>query len=154
MKILCFSDSHGHSSAMEEAIALHDDARHIVFLGDGENDIEYIKAIFPDREYHIVAGNCDRHTDAPMSDTFTLDGIKIFFTHSHYMHGVGELVRQAKICDASIALCGHTHIAFCDYTDGVYIMNPGSVAVSRDKGNSYGLIELLPTGILTSIVRI
>ena len=48
---------------------------------------------------------------------------------------------------ADILLYGHTHIAFTDYDDGLYIMNPGSCGRPREGLPSYGIIDITKAGV-------
>ena len=60
MKALVFSDSHGKSSYIRDAIELHKSNTDIViFLGDGIKDIERVKNDYPQIAFFIVKGNCD-----------------------------------------------------------------------------------------------
>ena len=154
MRILVISDSHGSLRNIEKVIEAQPDAKHIIFLGDGEKDIEEASYIYDDRIYHIVKGNCDFLSDRKSSDIVTIGGTKIYFTHGHYMGDVGKLVETAKANGAKIALSGHTHIAYTNYIDGVHVMNPGSITVPRDQSRgSYGVIDITAGGIITFTVR-
>lgn len=154
MKILCFSDSHGCFSDMEKIIAERSDASDIIFSGDGIEDIEYLEALFPDKRFYPVAGNCDRRADAPSARKITLNGVGIFITHGHYMHSVYDIVKAARENGAKIAVCGHTHVAEERCIEGIYLLNPGSISRPRDLSRSYGLIEIVPEGIITRIARV
>lgn len=154
MRILVISDSHGSLRNIEKAIEAQPDAKHVIFLGDGQNDIEEASYIYDDRIYHIVKGNCDYFSDEKTSDTITINGVKIFFTHGNFMRDVENLVQSAKRENAKIALYGHTHIAYTNYIDGVYVMNPGSITKPRDQmRGSYGIIDITDGGIITFTVR-
>lgn len=155
MKSLVFSDSHGRMNNMETALELHPDAKHIFFLGDGEDDIDTLSILYPDKIFHSVSGNCDFLSRKKQFDVAVIEGIKIFFTHGHYMRDTSDLVTKAKEFGATVALSGHTHIACTNYIDGVYIMNPGSVSRPRDQFRaSFGILDIRSNGILTSIARI
>lgn len=154
MRILVISDSHGSLRNIEKAIEAQPDAKNIIFLGDGASEIEEASYIYDDRIFHIVRGNCDFLSSESSSKTVTINGTKIFFTHGQYMRDVGNLVKAAKQENAKIALCGHTHIAYTNYIDGVYVMNPGSITMPRDLSRgSYGVIDIVDGGIITFVVR-
>ena len=59
MRILVFSDSHGSTYRMREAISLHTEADIIIHLGDGERDIDLLKEEIGNRKVVQVCGNCD-----------------------------------------------------------------------------------------------
>ena len=157
MRIIVISDSHGKRSSVDFALQAHPDARHVFFLGDNVRDIEAVKEFYTDRIFHIVNGNCDGDTFYPTTDICTLEGVKILFTHGHY-HNVkyttSLLQNAAEKAGAKIALYGHTHIAKNEYLDGLYLINPGSIAHSREGGNSYAVIAITPQGIMPIIIKL
>lgn len=72
-------------------------------------------------------------------------------SHGHLFgvkSGIGGMRAEALSNGCDIMLYGHTHEAFTDYADGLYVMNPGSV-----KNGNYGIIEIISGGILTSIAE-
>lgn len=153
MKILVFSDSHGQSALMEQAISRHPDCELLLFLGDGLRDAEVVFDKFPRLPRLLVAGNCDSFAFSPWNDyaaeaSFSANGTTIFFTHGHLYHVKSTLVlarRKAIEKGASLLLFGHTHrgeiLHFeAEGEDGkpLTAMNPGSI---RD--GSYGVVRLL-----------
>ncbi len=157
MRIVVISDSHGHGSIVDRIIRREKDAGVIVFLGDVTTDIEDFTYEYTDKKFYIVSGNCDRFSNFPYSTTAEIDGIKIFITHGHTLgvkSGLGGLIQAAKQQDCQIALFGHTHAPITKYDDGLYIVNPGSCARSRDGNNSYAVIDIRDNGILPNIIRI
>ena len=156
MKIIVLSDSHGNYHALSKVIKeFHADL--YIHLGDGEHELNTFCRANPDKQIYHVCGNCDF---ASLSDDELLispdDKNVIFAVHGHN-HGVKysleTLKKTALSKGANIALFGHTHSRYCEYDNGLYILNPGSVSLPRD-GNkpSFGIIELLPNGILTNII--
>lgn len=148
------SDSHGSLSSIEKAIEQQPDAKHIIFLGDGENDIENATYIYDDRIFHIVCGNCDFSSTKPIHQLLTLGGKRIFICHGHTFgvkSSYERLIQSARAEKADIVLFGHTHTAYTEYRDGLYIMNPGTV--SRSSSSSYGFIDITDSGIMTVIVH-
>ena len=131
MKLLVFSDSHGMPLYMRETLEKHRDVDAVIFLGDGQNDFQMMRALFPNIAFYSVRGNCDLGcADMPVREILDLDGAKIFCTHGH--------------------LC-HTHEALETYDDGLYILNPGSCSGFRA---TCGLVDISPAGILTNILHI
>lgn len=47
MKLLVFSDSHGMPLYMRETLEKHRDVDAVIFLGDGQNDFQMMRALFP-----------------------------------------------------------------------------------------------------------
>lgn len=156
MKIIVLSDSHGNYRAISNVISDFN-ADLYIHLGDGERELDKFCLSFPDKQIYYVKGNCDF---ASLSNDELLispdDKNVIFAVHGHN-HGVKYSLEQLKITarkkGANIALFGHTHSRYSEYDNGLYLLNPGSVSLPRD-GNkpSFGIIELLPNGIITNIV--
>ena len=77
-----------------------------------------------------VPGNCDgRRPDLPDERRFTLEGCKILMTHGHTYHvkaGPGAAIRAARETGARLLCFGHTHEAFCEFQNGLWIVNPGA----------------------------
>ncbi len=157
MRVVVISDSHGHGNIVDRIIRRESKAEVIIFLGDITNDIEDFTYEYTDKKFYIVSGNCDMFSSFPYSMVANVGGINIFITHGHTLGVKGStaaLATAARQSDCKIALYGHTHISNIKYEDGLYIVNPGSCARSRDKGNSYAVIDIRDNGILPSIVRI
>ncbi len=144
MKLCVFSDSHGYTRKMLQAIR-HEQPDMLVFLGDGSRDFDAVRSAFPHLPALDVRGNCDTISDSPLFLVFTVQGVKIFMTHGHrygvkYDPDFDELCSAAKKAEAGIALFGHTHQAYCRIRDEVLLLNPGSVG-ERGK-TSYAVIQI------------
>ncbi|MBQ4313030.1 MAG: metallophosphoesterase [Clostridia bacterium] len=157
MRIMVVSDTHGKWSALYRAIMSQPQAEVIIHLGDGEDDLEKLRFEFPGKMMVNVAGNCDWGSSRSYFDTMKIEGKKIFFTHGH-LHdvkwGLDKLIASASKEGADICLFGHTHIPYTQYRDGMYIMNPGSLGHPRDYAPSYGIIDIVQGGVVTSIVNL
>ncbi len=146
MRLLVMSDSHGRKNMLLEAMELHPEADAVIFLGDGERDIEFVKNYFPDKKIYAVCGNCDFNSELP---TFLLEkfgGRTVFVTHGHcesVKYSLAVLKEKARNCAASIALYGHTHVPDTTYDDGIFIVNPGSIAVGK-----YAMLDITDKGIM------
>lgn len=152
MRILVVSDSHRNIFKLFMAIEEQPEAKHIIFLGDGEDDIEQAEKRYPERIFHKVKGNCDLYSDLPLEKAVTLEGYKILFTHGHsYMvkYGNTSMISAAHSAKADICLYGHTHVPYTSYDDGLYIMNPGSIGQG-----SYGIIDLTPSGAMCNTLEV
>lgn len=157
MRIIVLSDSHGAKYAAEEVLELQKSAKDVIFLGDGLRDIEAIENFYPDHRFYKVAGNCDFSSGAKNADLIEIGDRKIFYTHGHLFHvkyGLYELKAAARQRGADIVLYGHTHEAFTDYDDGLYIMNPGSLSAQGSGRNEYGFIDITPAGIVTCTAKL
>lgn len=157
MRIVVISDSHGRGSIVDRIIRRENGAEAIIFLGDITSDIEDLTYEYTDKKFYIVSGNCDMFSAFPYTTVADISGVKIFITHGHTLgvkSGTATLAAAARQSNCKIALYGHTHIPNIKYEDGLYVVNPGSCARSRDGGNSYAVIDIRENGILPSIVRI
>ena len=65
MRLLVLSDSHGRKNLLLKAVELHPEANAVIFLGDGERDIEFLKEIYPELKLYAVCGNCDFNSANP-----------------------------------------------------------------------------------------
>ena len=159
MKCLVFSDTHGSTAVMRKALIMHPDAKVVFFLGDGLEDAERMAALYTDKAFIAVRGNCD-HTSLFMDreilkvDSITLDGVKIVLTHGDLYcvkYSTGVIKGLARREGADIVLFGHTHYPFEQYISDAekpfYLFNPGSAS---GVGASYGIIDITPKGILLS----
>lgn len=163
MKIIVFSDSHGDSESIRKALSIHRNADVAIFLGDGLTDFLQLKQQFPLTAFMAVRGNGDigyMLSDVPLSDSVTLEGMRIFFCHGHtyaVKSGTGVITAMARAKEADIALFGHTHVPVAQYLpeeDGkkaLYLVNPGSIgARALNRTHSYALIEIRGNGVLIS----
>lgn len=157
MRIAVISDSHGHGSIVDRIIRREREADIIIFLGDVTGDIEDFTYEYSDKKFYIVSGNCDVFSNFPYTTVAQIGDVNVFITHGHTLGvkgGTAALAAAARQSNCKIALYGHTHVSNIKYEDGLYIVNPGSCARSRDGGNSYAVIDIRDNGILPSIIRI
>lgn len=155
MRIVVISDSHGRSDIVEKILYAQIKAQHVFFLGDCVSDIEDYKYMFPNMNFHIVAGNCDFYSTYPTTSLDIVAGKKILSTHGHTFYvkgGEGPLYENAKKNGYDIVLYGHTHVSKVLYADGIYIVNPGSCSQGRDGRQSYAVIDIEPNGMLPNII--
>ena len=144
MKILIVSDTHGSFYEMKKVIDAHRPIDVLIHCGDVCDDL---KAVLGKTDYQVkaVQGNCDRPGAYPQELIFELAHHRVFLVHGH-LHGVknsaGKLISKAMEHDCDIAMYGHTHIPEAVMEDGVYVLNPGSIAQpkTRDGRPSYALM--------------
>lgn len=148
MRLLVFSDSHGMTGKMRDAILLHPEADKVVHLGDCERDVETIRYLLGGRELIQVCGNCDFSPSSPESAIIGAEGADVFCTHGHLegvKYGTARLADKAHNLGARIVLYGHTHIPVTDYVNGIYLFNPGTARLGQ-----YGVIDITRRGISCS----
>ncbi len=142
MKLLVFSDSHHCLRPMLEAVEAQSPDM-VLHLGDLLRDAEALAAACPDLPVIYVPGNCDGWTNEPPIRLLTIAGRRILMGHGHLWQvkqGIGSALAAARGGKADILLFGHTHRALCDFTDGLWLMNPG--AIGSGGIMTYGVIVL------------
>lgn len=158
MRLLVVSDSHKKASVLDRIIRKEQTAKEIFFLGDVTEDIEDLVYEYSDRNFHIVAGNCDYFSCYKSFDFDVINNIKILYCHGHTFYvksgDKGVLKKFAAENGCKIALYGHTHVADIEYDNGLYVVNPGSCSCSREGPESYAVIDILDSGILPQIIKL
>ncbi len=154
MRAVVISDSHGDYSNVQRILLSQSKAEIVFFCGDGIAEIEDLKNSFPEKMFVCVKGNCDWGKQIKTTEFFTMNNKKIMLTHGH-LYQVKFTYRNAidtareNGCD--ILLFGHTHTAYTDYIDDLYIMNPGS---AHGYFGTYGILDITDKGIVTNIVHL
>ncbi len=166
MKLVVFSDSHGHNDRMRSVIRMQKNADAFLHLGDGAPDF-----LFLCEEASVtgfaVRGNCDlcsTHRRLEKTMTLTFEGVRLFLTHGDGYQvnwSTVPLSLAAKEAACLVALYGHTHIAENRYLPPMdendrplYLFNPGSISKPRDGAPSYGVIELNMGQVLLNTVKL
>lgn len=154
MRVLVVSDTHRDLAALREAILRQPQAEVVIHLGDGEEEAQEMKQIFPEKMFLQVRGNCDWCSSLPAEGMQVLKGKRIFYTHGYTYnvnYGMYDVVSAARGLKADVLLFGHTHVPVAEFQDGLYIMNPGSLHGSQ---GTYGILDITPAGVVTNIVKI
>jgi putative phosphoesterase len=159
MKILVFSDIHGNTMRMTDAIRIHLEhggVDRVFFLGDGLNDANAVMKKFPDIPFDAVSGNCDEFFLSYIDREFlekealvTAGGLRFLLIHGHNHFVKTQRQYAANYAiqkKADVLLYGHTHVANEEYfTVGekrVCAFNPGSVGVRIDGCYHYGILTI------------
>ena len=161
MKLLVFSDAHGHSEGMRFALSRHPDAGGALFLGDGIGDFMALRSHYPALFFQGVLGNCDLFGRVGFreEETVPVCGTKILMMHGHrygVKSGIGAAVAHAAKEGADVLLYGHTHIPAEEnvpLSDGWYLLaaNPGSVGRQYDGVCHYGILTVTERDVLFSV---
>lgn len=147
MKLVVFSDSHGRYSALEAVLAAHPDAELYIHLGDGYEQATRLRQSHPTLPIVAVRGNCDRLVTDSDTKLYTVGGKRILCTHGHRFgvkQGLAALRQEARRQNADLVLFGHTHRPFCEETEGILYLNPGSAGSTS--GIKFALVEIDETG--------
>lgn len=141
MQIVLASDTHGRNEKLTSLEQEYPQASLYLHTGDwGGNPVDYPHWIG-------VKGNCDAAGyDLPWTRIVEAAGHKILLIHGQQfdarsrIDGLANLARKEG-CD--IVVFGHTHVPQIVNRNGILIINPGSLARSRDgMGMSYALLNL------------
>jgi len=147
MKIAVFSDTHGTTRRMLEAIREYGPDQ-VIHLGDGMDDTRAIEREFPVLPVCTVPGNCDHREDLPEYKVVRFGTLTAFLTHGHrYAVRFGRLdtlLYAAECSGAQIAMFGHTHRAVYDQIEGMLILNPGTAGYFQD--SSWAKLEIGDNG--------
>ena len=163
MFFLVCSDSHGRYERLIEVARRHPDIGDMIFLGDGLSDLAPLREAFPRLRIRAVRGNCDGFSllshATPTEDRFKLFGHSVLLLHGDRFavkYGTADMEEYAVRNECDLLLYGHTHIPEERYVSGkgLHILNPGSIGRSSDGRIRYGLVDILPEGIVTSLATI
>ena len=152
MRILVISDSHGDFYSVKRAIAEQPSARVLFFLGDGERDVDFCENALSGIYVHKVRGNCDFGSTLPTYAVDEIEGVRIYATHGYVervKYGTSLLRQYALDNKALIALYGHTHNPDTTYSDGIWLVNPGSI-----RAGEYAVVDITPKGIMPILMKL
>ena len=161
-KLAIISDIHGSLAGLNRALEQVDreGAERILLLGDllyhgprnplpeGYDPQEVAKRLNARKSQIVgaVRGNCDAEVDQMLID-FAIMGEyavvlheerKLFVTHGH-RHSMDNL---PELSAGDVFMQGHTHVPVAEQKDGLYLFNPGSVALPKENyPASYGLLD-------------
>ncbi len=157
MKILVVSDSHGMDRNLEDLLEEEKDIDLLIHLGDLEGSEDYIEAVAP-CECEMISGNNDFYSDLPCEKVIELNGRRLFLTHGHsygLYHGLDRLIAEARYREAEIVLFGHTHVPVYEKTDGITVINPGSISLPRqsDRTPTFGILKIPEVGRVEFEIR-
>ncbi len=128
---------------------------HILHAGD-IGDLAVLRALEKHAPVTAVRGNIDERTpDLPdlvtidvREDDKTLIALLLLHIAVSGTKLRTDVVRIAKAEDASLVVCGHSHVPFAAHDKGVTVFNPGSIGPKRFAlPIVLGVIEIARTGV-------
>ena len=128
-KLLLLSDSHGHVTAIKNAV-LREKPDVVIFLGDCVPDVLEAAEDFPGLDVRCVRGNCDAGLIAPERMRTNVGGVEILAVHGHsegVKLGLLRLSLAAEEAGCRAAFFGHTHCSYRGSEGGVTLVNPGAL---------------------------
>ena len=90
----------------------------------------------------LSAKQSRKSTDLAENVIEEVNGKRIFMNHGYRYRvefSTSTIVYKAKEQNSDIVLFGHTHVPFCDFMDGMYVLNPGSI---KGKYGTFALIDI------------
>lgn len=130
MRIGVFSDSHGDHESLSLLLEKMGYIDAACFLGDVSRDADYLREellkLPQEPILYAVKGNNDYACMLPEHLLVEFEGKRIYLTHGHLFRSMMALTYRAKENRADVMMFGHTHQAYCEYADGVLLLNPGS----------------------------
>ena len=128
MKLLVLSDSHGERGSMTRAVEL-EKPDYVIHLGDCVDDAQWLSREYPMLPLANVRGNCDFGDMTQELRLAEYGGVRVLMSHGHRYQVKSGLLRYslaARENQVDVALFGHTHQAYCEEWDGLWLVNPGS----------------------------
>lgn len=153
MKILLIGDTHGKLGKLRDIWPKLRNIDLIAHTGDHFSDAANIE-----REFGVpvvaVGGNCDG--SGPALEIIETEYGRILLTHGHLdgvKYDLTNLYYRTLENDCKAVFYGHTHCADITFTDGIYLVNPGSLTLPRDnKSGSYAIVRTAEDSFDASVV--
>lgn len=157
MRILIVSDTHKNSRNFFYVTRKEKGMDCIVHCGDVCGEEELLEETAPCR-LEMVAGNMDFNSYLPMQKEIRLGNVKAMIAHGHQYsvnETLAELYHVANQKEAKIFFFGHTHRPCVVERDGVWMVNPGSLALPRQENGraSYAVMEISNQGEISCEIR-
>lgn len=152
MRILIVSDTHRHNENYFRVLEKEGQLDMVIHCGDAEGS-EYLLKEAADCPFHVVMGNNDFFSNLPREIELEIGNSRVLITHGHYYcvsNGYELLKDEALSRDFDIVMYGHTHRPVIDKSDGIIVINPGSLTYPRQEGRrpSYIIMEISKKGEL------
>lgn len=153
LRIVAVADTHGRPHpALGERLAELAPA-HLLHAGD-VGDLAVLQSLEKHAPVTAVRGNIDGHELPDFITIAVRQGervwLPILLTHIA-VYGPklrADVARIARAEDASLVVCGHSHVPFAAHDRGITVFNPGSVGPRRFQlPIVLGVIDVTPTGV-------
>lgn len=146
MRILIVSDTHRRNENYFEVLEKKGPFDRVIHCGDVEGS-EYVISTRPGCPVDMVAGNNDFFTELPRELETRIGKYKVLVTHGHNYYvsmNTSILSQEAAARGMDVVMYGHTHKPVVEKENGVWVINPGSLAYPRQEGRrpSYIIMEL------------
>lgn len=155
LRVAVVADTHGKPHPMLDA-RLTQVAPHRVLHAGDIGALSVLSRLAKHAPVTAVRGNIDgRAPDLPDFVTITISSgehtlLRLLLTHIA-VNGPklrADVLRRAKSEDATLVVCGHSHVPFATHDRGVTVFNPGSVGPRRFQlPIVFGVIEIGKDGV-------
>lgn len=157
MRVLIVSDTHGHNNNYFRVLEKEGQMDMVIHCGDAEGS-EYLLQEAAGCPLHIVMGNNDFFSDLPREIETEIGKNRVLITHGHYYcvsTGYELLKDEALSRGFDLVMYGHTHRPVVDESDGIVVLNPGSLTYPRQEGRrpSYIIMETNKKGAMDFQVK-
>ena len=152
MRILIISDTHGDVRNLAYVIReFGPRIDRILHLGDGAADLEKLRSkISPSIPCEAVRGNMDSGSCLPASRVTSVGEHRIYASHGNTALAGGSLLPllyAAREAGAEACLFGHTHVPYKRTSEGVLLLNPGSLSRPRGGwGPTFAILDVPEDG--------
>lgn len=151
MKVLIVSDTHGRDKYLFQILQKVSPIDLLIHLGDYGGTYDYIKSLVG-CSIEMISGNNDLFKGYPKERVIMIGKYTVFLTHGHrygVYFGTSELKKAARARQADIVMFGHTHVPMIDLGDDIWVINPGSIALPRQRNRlpSYIIMDIDREGI-------
>lgn len=154
MRILVVSDTHGNWLAPLQCLN-GNQVDMIIHLGDHISDAREL-AKLADVPVIMVPGNCDHEAKEPRELLHTFKGHKFHLSHGdrhRVKAGYEQLFQRVRETGASVALCGHTHIPLVQKSDGILLINPGTLMAASSQ-KSCAILHVTISKVTAEIIHL
>jgi putative phosphoesterase len=127
VRAVAVSDTHGNHTSMDRIALAYSKADYLFHLGDNVRDALWLEKNMPDTRVFFVRGNCDPGSPAEDYEEVTIEGNKVILTHGHLLKAkfsYDRLYYYAEERGAKAILFGHTHAAYAENINGIWLINP------------------------------
>lgn len=153
LRIVAVADTHSHPHPALHARIEALRPAHILHAGD-VGDLAVLRVFEKHAPVTAVRGNIDGH-DLPDFVTMAISHeqrilLRILLTHVA-VYGPklrADVARVARAEDATLVICGHSHVPFAAQDRGITVFNPGSVGPRRFQlPIVLGVVDVTATGV-------
>jgi len=145
LKIYVISDTHGKIDKATDVLKRLHGVDMIIHLGDVEKDARRLEEL-TGKTVISVKGNNDFLSAKEDFLILKTEYGNILLTHGHLFnvkYGLGKLFYRALELECKAVFFGHTHVPVYIETDGVYLLNPGSMTYPSDgTSGSYAVVTV------------